>query len=77
MQDLRFKTNGTAEFTGTMTTISGSEIIPIGNMVVSGTPIISSDHFLPSFEEPLGVWNLQQQPVIKMGDMINGCLPVI
>jgi len=69
MQDLRFKTNGTADFTGSMTTISGSEITPIGSMVVPGTPIISSDHFLPSFEEPLGVWNLQQQPVIKMGDM--------
>lgn len=70
-QDLRFKTNGTAEFSGGINTPIGSEITTIANFVVPGSPATANDHFSPSFDEPLGVWNLKQQPVIKMSDIIQ------
>ena len=70
-QDLRFKTNGTAKFDGEINTPIGSEITTIANFVIPGSPTTALDHFLPSFDEPLGVWNLKQQPVIKMSDMIQ------
>lgn len=70
-QDLRIKTNGTATFTGEINTLSGTEIVPLGNIVVPGSPTTQSDNFLPSYNEPLGVWNLKQAPVIKMSDMIQ------
>ena len=70
-QDLRFKTNGTAKFEGSITTPAGSEITPVGNLVIPGTPTTATDHFLPSFNEPLGAWNLKRQPIMKMSDMIQ------
>lgn len=63
-QTLKVRTTGQIQTNGELSFNSNSNIKPIANLVCPGSKVESSDFFLPSYNEPLGVWNLKEPPVV-------------
>lgn len=63
-QTLKVNTTGTSSSKGDFSISSNSNILPLVNMVCPGSEIESSDYFLPSYDEPLGLWNLAAPPTV-------------
>lgn len=64
-QTLKVKTTGTITENGTFGINSSSNIPPLVNLVCPGTKLENSDYFLPSYNEPLGLWNLTEAPTVS------------
>lgn len=64
-QTLKVRTTGQIKTEGGFTINSNTNINPLVSLVSPGSQVESTDYFLPSYNEPLGVWNLAEAPVIK------------
>ncbi len=65
-QTLKVRTTGQIQTNGEFSFNSSSNINPIVNLVCPGSKVESSDSFLPSYNEPLGVWNLKEAPIVTL-----------
>lgn len=65
-QTLKVRTTGQIKNDGEFTINSNSNLTPIVNLVCPGSIVESTDYFLPSYNEPLGVWNLAETPVVAL-----------
>ena len=63
-QTLKVRTTGTIVENGKLLINSNTNINPLVSLVSPGSQVESTDYFLPSYNEPLGVWNLSEAPVI-------------
>ncbi|WP_295769110.1 hypothetical protein [uncultured Mucilaginibacter sp.] len=63
-QKIEFKTNGTLNATGTITSTSSNNVVPIANLYTPGTTADPNNFILPCYTKKLGVWNLLQKPVV-------------
>lgn len=65
-QTLKVRTTGQIKTEGGFTINSNTNINPLVSLISPGSQVESTDYFLPSYNEPLGVWNLDSAPVLKM-----------
>lgn len=68
-QDLRIRTKGKIKIEGQITSNQQSNILPIANIKMPGAQSLVADSYLPAFDEPLGVWNLSDNPVAEISDI--------
>lgn len=64
-QTLKVKTTGTITEDGTFSINSNSNIPSLINLACPGAELEESDYFLPSYDEPLGLWNLSDRPTVS------------
>ena len=62
--DIQLSTAGEVNIRGEFSTTSIPNILPLANNVMPGTIKKTSDSFLPSYDEPLGVWNVEKLPTL-------------
>ena len=62
--DIKISTEGTIQTKGTITSHQQSNISPISHLMLPGSTPTPEDIFLPSYNEPLGVWHLKYPPTI-------------
>lgn len=65
-QTLKIRTTGTIEAKSDFTMNSNTNINPLVSLVSPGSQVESTDYFLPSYNEPLGVWNLVDAPLLRL-----------
>lgn len=64
MSDIKIQTTGDVKLSGTVTSQQQSNVAPISQLMVPGSTPTPQDVFLPSYNEPLGVWSLTSKPVV-------------
>lgn len=64
-QKLEFKTNGTVQLDGTLSSTSATNALSVANLYFPQT-IITNDHIFPHYDKSLGVWNIDQTPIVKV-----------
>lgn len=69
-QTLSIKTTGRLKTTGSITYLSNTNINPVVNLVVPGTPLGNSDFFIPSYNQPLGLWTLETAPILSLSSVV-------
>ena len=62
--DIKISTNGTFYGEGEITSQQQSNISPLSHLMLPGSNPTPEDVLLPSYNEPLGVWYLEEQPKI-------------
>lgn len=62
--DIKISTDGTIQTNGTIISQQQSNISPISHLMLPGSNPTPEDILLPSYNEPLGVWNLKYPPII-------------
>lgn len=62
--DIKISTNGTFYGEGEITSQQQSNISPLSHLMLPGSNPTPEDVLLPSYNEPLGVWYLKEQPKI-------------
>lgn len=63
--EIKISTNGKIEANGIITSQQQSNISPLSRLMLPGSNPTPEDIFLPSYDEPLGVWYLADAPVVK------------
>lgn len=64
-QDIEFKTNGTLTMDGTFSSAPANNVSPAAGLLFPGTA--ASNHtLLPYYNKKLGVWNLENKPIISL-----------
>lgn len=61
-QTLKVQTTGQIKNEGNFITNFNSNINPLVNLIFPGSEVESTDYFLPSYNEPLGLWNVAETP---------------
>lgn len=64
VQDLSFKTTGSVNISGSITSVIPSAGKPIQNLLFPGSLTVIGDRLLPIYTSPLGVWNIEKSPII-------------
>lgn len=64
-QKIEFKTNGTINMTGSLTSTSATNAFSVANLYFPNTTV-TNDDFFPHYNKTLGVWNIDQTPVVKV-----------
>lgn len=62
--DIKIQTTGSITLEGTITSQQQSNVSPISRLMLPGSNPTPQDIFLPSYNEPLGVWSLTSAPVV-------------
>lgn len=65
-QTLKVQTTGQIKNEGNFITNFNSNINPLVNLIFPGSEVESTDYFLPSYNEPLGLWNVAETPVVAL-----------
>lgn len=65
-QKIEFKTNGTLTLTGTISSSSGNNVSSVANLWFPGTQVNSGNTLIPYYQKKLGVWNLEETPILKI-----------
>lgn len=65
--DIKITSNGTVQIEGNITSQQQANILPISRLMIPGSKPTIEDIILPSYNEPIGVWNLKTTPVIRPG----------
>lgn len=68
---VELKTEGTAEFTGSIQSNISSAITPIQNLRIPGTEASDKDNVIPNYDQSLGVWNVVKLPTIELDDVLT------
>lgn len=66
--NVQLTTMGEVELEGTFESLSTPNVLPLANNPLPGCVKSSNDSFLPSYDEPLGVWAVDQLPVLYKVD---------
>lgn len=61
---VQLTTNGEMTLDGTFQVLTTSNVLPLANNLVPGCAKASDDSFLPAYDEPLGVWSLEEVPTL-------------
>ncbi len=61
---VQLTTTGDVSLTGEFQALTTSNALPLANNLMPSCIPASDDSFLPSYDEPLGVWNVEELPVI-------------
>lgn len=64
-QKIEFKTHGKVTMNGSITSSNGNNILPVNNLPIPTGNTISNVGINPLYNQPLGVWNLEEAPIIK------------
>ena len=56
---------------GTFQVATTPNTLPLANNLIPGCVKASDDSFLPSYDEPLGVWNVEELPTLYSVDLLN------
>ena len=70
-RNTRFTSSEVISVSGTIQMGNAAEVHPIANLHVPGTLGASTSTFVPSYNVPLGVWNIRSAPVVRMSDAIT------
>lgn len=62
---IKITTTGKVNLTGSMTSQHQSNILPLTRLMVPGSTPTIEDIFLPSYNEPIGVWTLENAPLVN------------
>lgn len=62
--EIKISTNGTFSGEGAITSQQQSNISPLSRLMLPGSNPTPEDIFLPSYDEPLGVWYLEDAPEV-------------
>lgn len=62
--DIKIQTTGAITLEGNITSQQQSNVSPISRLMLPGSNPTPQDVFLPSYNEPLGVWSLTSAPVV-------------
>lgn len=62
--EIKIFTNGTFKATGSSASQQQSNISPLSRLMLPGSTPTPEDIFMPSYDEPLGVWYLEQAPKV-------------
>ena len=71
-QKIEFKTNGTLNLLGTISSTSANNVSSIAGLYTPGTRPDLSNFLLPCFDKQLGVWNLESKPVLLTSQQATG-----
>jgi hypothetical protein len=71
-QKIEFKTNGTINLIGTISSTSANNVSSIAGLYTPGTLPDISNFLLPCFDKQLGVWNLESQPIVRTSEKAFG-----
>lgn len=71
---IKITTTGKVNLTGSMTSQHQSNILPLTRLMVPGSTPTIEDIFLPSYNEPIGVWNLESTPKVIPSSYLNHCI---
>jgi len=71
-QKIEFKTNGTINLIGTISSSSANNVSSIAGLYTPGTQPDLSNFLLPCFDKQLGVWNLESTPVLLTTQQATG-----
>lgn len=63
--DIKITSNGTVQIEGAITSQQQTNILPLSRLMIPGSKPTIEDIVMPSYNEPIGVWNLKTTPVIK------------
>ena len=63
--EIKISSNGTFNVKGNMTSQQQSNISPLSRLMLPGSTPTPEDIFMPSYDEPLGVWYLEQAPEVR------------
>lgn len=63
--DIKITSNGTVQIEGNITNQQQTNILPLSRLMIPGSKPTIEDIVLPSYNEPIGVWNLKTTPVIR------------
>lgn len=63
--DIKITSNGTVQIEGAITSQQQTNILPLSRLMIPGSKPTIEDIVLPSYNEPIGVWNLKTTPVIR------------
>lgn len=61
---VQLTTTGDVSLTGEFQALTTSNALPLANNLMPGCIPASDDSFLPSYDEPLGMWNVEELPMI-------------
>lgn len=61
---VQLTTNGEMVVEGTFQVATTPNTLPLANNLIPGCVKASDDSFLPSYDEPLGVWNVEELPTL-------------
>ena len=66
--DVKISTDGIAKFQGSFTATKHTNIPSLMHLMVPGTTPTPEDICLPSYNKPLGVWNIKTTPVLRVSN---------
>ncbi len=61
---VRLTTTGNVKLEGSLQVFATPNILPLSHNLMPGCVKASDDSFLPSYNEPLGVWNVEELPTL-------------
>lgn len=64
--DIKISTDGIISNKGTITSQQQSNVSPISLLPLPGSKPLISDFLLPSYDKPMGVWYLEDSPIVKV-----------
>ena len=69
--DVKITTDGISNFVGNFTTTKHTNIPSLMHLMIPGTIPTPEDIYLPSYNKPLGVWNIKKAPILRISKYSN------